>query len=160
MLKVQNVQGAGGTAGIDIREVRSYTPFDKRLPGNLVYGHTFGQALQRPAAKGAKCVTTVAIGHRPDEWCAKDLAWPCVGAESGRLDHRRAEGISCVLGDLSDAEPHPHLNRIRVGAVLGCEGLLDRNGGVDRVSHALEHLHYAIAEGLHFDTPVLAEHCP
>ena len=90
----------------------------ERFPAHLDGLHRIGQALQRQRPDRAACVAAAPTGHGPHHVRGEDLAALARRAQPGRLDHRVAEVVVVLAGDLAAAQPDPQADRLL--AARGC----------------------------------------
>ena len=95
-------------------------------------------------------VAAAAAGEVAHDLGAQDLAALGRGLEPLRLDHREAEAVVALEGDVADADADPHLDALGLAPpVVDVDGLLDRDRRGHRVDRGRERGHHAVAGVLH-----------
>ena len=120
-----------------------------RLQPTVATGTGSGRPFSVRSPAGCELVVAPAAGQEADEVGDQDLVAAGLGAEPGGLHDRRAEAVVVLQGDVAGADPDAHREPVLgVALDMGADGLLDGDGGTDRLGRAGEQGQDAVAEAL------------
>ena len=137
------------------RRLARHRHLHDRLPAHRDRRHRIGDALEVELADALELVAAAAAREMPHDLGAQDLAAVGRGFEPLRLDHRQAEAVVAVEGDVADADADPHLDALLgAAAVVPVDRLLDRDRRGHRVDRRRERGHHAVAGVLHHEAAV------
>ena len=142
----------------DIRRTLPQPGARGRLPTDAPRLDRFGQTLQLNRAAAIEAVVAASARQQTYDIGDEDLAPGGGSTQARRLDDRCPETIAVFHAHVASghADADHELDALTAAQQLG--RLLDRNTGRDRVGRSGEHREQAVAEPLHYRTPVRG-HC-